>query len=189
MRHYASITASWTLPFGKGHKYLSNASPIVERAAGGWVLTSLTYLGSGIWYSPLYSGSDQSNTGTFGGLPDLVGNPSSFTGGKGALDAFNDAAFAVPQSGTFGNAKPNSLENQDLYLTHLGLLKIIPINQRVSFHFQTQISNLLNHPEFLPPSGDVTVAGGNQYTSQLGVFSSLERGTPRQITFQGAIRF
>ncbi len=189
MRHYASITASWTLPFGKGHKYLSQGSPIVERLAGGWNITSLSYMGSGIWYSPLYSGSDPSNTGTFGGLPDLIGNPYSFPGGKGALDAFNDAAFAIPQSGTFGNAEPNSLENQALYLTHLGILKIIPITKRVTFHFQTQVSNLLNHPEFLPPSGDFSVPGGNQYTSQLGVFSSLERGTPRQVTFQGAFRF
>ncbi len=189
MRHYASITASWTLPFGKGHKYLSHASPMAERAAGGWVLTSLTYLGSGIWYSPAYSGSDSSNTGTFGGLPDLVGNPNSFPGGKGRLDAFNDAAFAVPKNGTFGDAKPFSLENQHLYITHLGILKVIPITHSLTFHFMTQVSNLLNHAEFLPPSGDISVPGGNQYTSQLGVFSSLERGTPRQITFQGAFRF
>ena len=189
MRHYASITASWTLPFGTGQRYLSTPSPLVEKVAGGWVLTSLTYLGSGIWYSPLYSGSDPSNTGTFGGLPDLVGNPYSFPNGKGTLDAFNDAAFAVPQNGTFGNAKPNSLESQHLYVTHLGILKVIPITHRVNFHFTTQISNLLNHPEFLPPSGNISVPGGNQYTSQLGVFSSLERATPRQITFQGAFTF
>ncbi len=189
MRHYASITASWTLPFGKGQRFLSTPSRAVQAAAGGWTLTSLTYLGSGIWYSPSYSGADSSNTGTFGGLPDKVGDPSSFPNGKGTLDAFNDAAFAVPQSGTFGNAKPNSLENQHLYVTHLGILKVFPLTHGVTFHFTTQISNLLNHPEFLPPSGNISVPGGNQYTSQLGVFSSLERATPRQITFQGAFTF
>ena len=189
MRHYASVTASYALPLGEGHKYLAQAPPAVEKVAGGWVVTSLTYLGSGIWYSPQYSGSDPSNTGTFGGMPDLIGNPYSFPGGKQPLEAFNDAAFAIPQPGTFGDAEPNSLKNQALYLTHLGLLKITPINKHVTFQFQTQISNLFNHPEFLPPSGDFSVPGGNQYTSQLGVFSSLERGTPRQVTFQGAFRF
>ena len=83
MRQYASITASWTLPFGKGRRYLSTPSPLVEKVVGGWVLTSLSYLGSGIWYSPSYSGADSSNTGTFGGLPDLVGNPYSFPGREG----------------------------------------------------------------------------------------------------------
>ena len=189
-RQYASITASWILPFGTGQRYLSTPSPLVEKVAGGWVLTSLTYLGSGIWYSPQYSGSDPSNTGTFGGLPDLVGNPYSFPSGKGTLNAFNDAAFAVPKNGTFGNAEPNSLENQHLYITHLGILKIIPLTHRVTFNFTTQISNLLNHTEFAPPSGNISVPGGNQYTSQMGVpFSSLERAGPRQITFQGAFTF
>ncbi len=188
-RHYASITASWQLPFGRGKRYLSQASPVVDKMVGGWTLTSLTYLGSGIYYSPYYSGSDPSNTGTFGGLPDKVGDPYSFSGGKTTLQAFNDAAFAVPQPGHFGNALPNSIENQHLYMTHLGALKVIPITHRLTFDFQSQISNLFNHPEFLPPSGDISVPGGNEYTSQLGVFSSLERGTPRQITFQGAFRF
>ncbi len=189
MRHYAVVSASYTLPFGKGQRYLASSSGLVQHAASGWVVTSLTYFGSGIWYSPAYSGSDPSNTGSFGGLPDRVGNPYAFPGGKGRLDAFNDAAFAVPQPGTFGNAEPNSLQGQHVYLTHLSILKETPITERLSFHFTTQVSNLFNHAEFLPPGGDITVPGGNQYTSQLGVFSSLERGTPRQITFQGAFRF
>jgi hypothetical protein len=188
-RKYATITASWQLPFGHGHKYLSDGSPLVERAAGGWSLTSMTYMGSGYYFSPAYTGSDPSNTGTFGGLPDLVGDPNAVPGGKTVQESFNTAAFAVPQPGHFGNALPNSLENQDLYVTHLGILKITPINERISFHFTTQISNLLNHPEFLPPSGNISVPGGAEYTSQTGVFTSLERATPRQITFQGAFRF
>ncbi len=189
MRHYAVISASWTLPFGKNQRYLNHPSGVTGRLAGGWVITSLNYLGSGIWYSPAFSGSDPSNTGTFGGLPDKVGNPYSFPSGRGRLEAFNPAAFAIPQNGTFGNAEPNSLEGQHLYIMHLGILKETPITERISFHFNTEISNLLNHAEFLPPSGDITVPGGNDYTSQLGTFSSLERGTPRQITFQGAFRF
>jgi hypothetical protein len=188
-RTYATITASWQLPFGKGHRYLADSSPIVEKAAGGWALTSITYLGSGYYFSPSFSGSDPSNTGTFGGLPDRVGDPNAVPGGKTVQQSFNTAAFAVPQPGHFGNALPNSIENQDLYATHLGILKVTPITERVSFHFTTQISNLLNHPEFLPPSGNISVPGGAEYTSQLGVFSSLERATPRQITFQGAFRF
>jgi len=188
-RTYATITASWQLPFGKGHKYLSDAPALVERAAGGWSLTSITYLGSGYYFSPSYSGADPSNTGTFGGLPDKVGDPNAVPGGKTVQESFNTAAFAVPQPGHFGNALPNSLENQDLYTTHLGILKVIPIKERVTFHFTAQVSNLLNHPEFLPPSGNISVPGGAEYTSQTGVFSSLERATPRQVTFQGAFRF
>ena len=188
-RHYSTVTASWQLPFGKGHRYLPDASPFVERIAGSWSLNSIIYMASGYYFSPAYTGSDPSNTGTFGGLPDLVGNPNAVPGGKTIQESFNTAAFAVPQPCHFGNALPFSLENQDLYAIHLGILKIIPINDRVTFHFTTQISNLLNHPEFLPPSGNISVPGGAEYTAQVGVFTSLEVATPRQITFQGAFRF
>jgi hypothetical protein len=189
MRQYAVISGSYNLPFGKDQRYLSNATGVVRTAATGWVITSINYLGSGEWYSPSFTGSDPSNTGTFGGLPDKVGNPHSFPGGKQPLEAFNDAAYAVPQTGTFGNAQVNSLESQHLYLMHVGILKATPITERITFDFQCHIANLLNHPEFAIPSGIISVPGGNQYTSQLGTFNSLERGQPRQISFRGAFRF
>lgn len=195
-RHYASISATWALPFGKGQRYLSNASAPIQQVAGNWSLNSITYLGSGFWFSPEYSGSDSSNTGTFGSLPDgvgnlpdRVGNPNSVPGGRSKQQWFNTAAFAVPQEGHFGNALPFSLENQALYVTHLGVVKVIPITERLKFHFTGEISNLFNHAEFLPPSGNISTAGGAQFTSQVDVFSSLERAGPRQITFQGAFRF
>jgi hypothetical protein len=188
-RHYATVTASWQLPFGKGQRFLSDSSPVIEKAAGNWTLTSITYMGSGYYFSPSFSGADPSNTGTFSGLPDLVGDPYKIPGGKTVLNTFNTAAFAIPQNGHFGNALPNSLENQHLYAEHLGILKVVPITDRVTFHFTTQISNLFNHPEFAAPSGDISAPDGSAYTAQLGVFTSLERATPRQITFQGAFHF
>ena len=188
-RHYATVTASWQAPFGHGQHYLASASPATQRVVGNWTVTSITYLASGYYFSPSFSGSDPSNTGTFGGLPDLVGDPNAVPGGKSVMNTFNAKAFAIPQPGHFGNALPNSLENQHLYAEHLGILKVIPLTDRVTFHFQTQISNLFNHPEFAAPSGDISVPGGTAYTAQLGVFSSLERATPRQITFQGAFHF
>jgi Carboxypeptidase regulatory-like domain/TonB dependent receptor len=188
-RQYASASVAWNLPFGQGHRYLSNNGGMVERVVGGWSSNVMTYLGSGEWFSPAYSGSDPSNTGTFGGLPDLIGDPNKVPGGKSINNWFNTAAFAVPQVGHFGNALPNSLEGQRLYVTHISLIKVVPITERFKFNFVAQVSNLFNHPYFLPPSGDITVPGGNQFTSQVDTFSSLEIAKPRQITFQGVIKF
>jgi hypothetical protein len=188
-RHYASISAVWALPFGKGHRYLSSGGGVTERAVGGWSTNVMTYLGSGEWFSPSFDGVDPSNTGTFGGLPDKVGDPNNVPGGRSKTDWFNVAAFAVPQPGHFGNALPNSLESQRLYVTHVSLIKSVPLTERIKFNFVAQVSNLFNHPYFLPPSGDISVAGGNQFTSQVDTFSSLEIAKPRQITFQGVFVF
>jgi hypothetical protein len=188
-RHYASGGLVWALPFGKGQRFLVGSGGAVDRIVGGWSTSIQTFLASGLGFSPAYSGSDPSNTGTVGGLPDLVGDPNNIPGGKSYNNWFNTAAFAVPQPGHFGNARPNSLEGQHLYQTHLSLTKSVPITERVHFNFVTQISNLFNHPQFLTPSGDITVAGGNQFTSQYGTFDSLESGQVRQITFQGGFTF
>lgn len=188
-RHYAVGSLAYVLPFGRGQRFLGTANGTMDRVIGGWSTNVITYLASGTYFSPSFSGSDPTNTNTFGGLPDLIGDPNNIPGGKSKTNWFNTAAFAVPQAGHFGNALPNSLESQNLYLTHLSLIKHIALTDRVKFQFITQMSNLFNHPQFLAPSGSISVAGGNQFTSQVGTFSSLEVAKPRQITFQGAFIF
>jgi hypothetical protein len=187
-RHYASANAVWALPFGKGKRYLSGGG-FSDRLVGGWSTSVVTYLASGLWFSPSFDGADPSNTGTVGGLPDRVSDPNNVPGGKSINNWFNVAAFAVPQQGHFGNALPNSLEGQHLYQTHVSLTKSMAITDRVHFIFITQISNVFNHPQFLTPSGDISVEGGNQMTSQFGTFDSLESGQVRQITFLGGFTF
>ena len=188
-RHYATASLFWALPFGKDHAMFAGVGPGVQRFVGGWSVSAITYLASGLYFSPSYDGADSSNTGTVGGLPDLIGDPNKVPGGKSINNWFNQAAFAVPQPGTFGNALPNSLESQHLYQTQVSLTKTFNLTERVRFTFNSQISNLFNHPQFLSPSGDISVASGNQFTSQFGTFDSLETGQQRQITFLGGFSF
>jgi hypothetical protein len=188
-RNYAAANMVWALPFGHGQRFLSDSGRVVDRVVGGWSTSAITYLASGLGFSPAYTGSDPSNTGTFGGLPDLVGNPYQIPGGQNYQNWFNTAAFAVPQPGHFGDARPNSIEGQHLYQTHLSFTKNVPITERVHFMFVTQMSNIFNHPQFLNPSGNISVAGGNQFISQYGTFNSLESGQQRQITFLGGFTF
>ncbi len=189
-RHqYAVASVVWALPFGKDHQLFAGNGAGVKRLVGGWSVSAVTYIASGLYFSPFFDGVDASNTGTVGGLPDRIGDPNKVPGGKSISNWFNQAAFAVPQSGHFGNALPNSLESQNLYQTQVSLTKSFAVTERVHFTFNSQISNLFNHPQFLNPSGDVSVAAGNQFTSQFGTFDSLETGQQRQITFQGGISF
>ena len=188
-RNYVSANMVWALPFGKGQQFLGDSGNTMDRIVGGWSTSVVTFLASGLGFSPSFDGVDSSNTGTFGGLPDLVGNPNNVPGGKSYTNWFNTAAFAVPQTGHFGDARPNSLEGQHLYQTHVSVTKSVAITDRIHFNFTTQISNIFNHPQFITPSGDISVAAGNQFTSQYGTFDSLESGQVRQITFLGGFTF
>ena len=35
-RHRMTIAGTYDLPFGKGHKFLTNAHPVIQAILGGW---------------------------------------------------------------------------------------------------------------------------------------------------------
>jgi len=179
---------TWALPVGKGKRFLGNVSRPVDLLVGSWELYSITYYGSGLYFSPSFSGSGPSNTGVNGGLPDLVGNPVPPNGRNYKL-WFNPSAFAVPPQGRFGNALPYSLTGQSLSLQHLSVVKKFRISEKVSYTLTAAVSNLFNHPTFTAPLGNISVPGTGAFTSVVGVFSSPEKGEPRQVTFKGRIEF
>jgi hypothetical protein len=92
-RHYAVINTGIELPFGRGRRYMNSAPGWVDGALGGWSLQTISYFGSGMYFTPLYSGSDASNTNTFGGIPDRVPNVSLYPAHQGVRSWFNPAAF------------------------------------------------------------------------------------------------
>jgi hypothetical protein len=187
-RQYTVADVIWVLPFGHGRKFLNGAPRQVDFVLGNWQLYWISYVGSGLFFSPAYSGSSPSNTGVNGGLPDLVGDTVP-PGGRTYNQWFNPAAYAVPPNGRFGNALPNSLESQPLNVHHLSIAKRFMITEKLSFTMTGAISNLFNHPTFTSPRNNISAAGAGAFTSTVGVFSSNERGGPRQITFKGRFEF
>lgn len=186
-RHYFVTTAIWKLPVGRGERFLSNAPRLVDDALGGWQLYLVSYVGSGLYYSPSFSGTNPSNTGVSGGLPDLVGNPTPKHRTYSAW--WDKAAFAVPAQGRFGNALPYSLEGQAVVSQHLSVVKTLPITDRVNFTFTAAISNLLNHPGMYGIQTNISTPNFGAYTSTYGLQTSNESAAQRQVTFGGRISF
>ncbi len=189
-RSYLVGTVVYTLPLGRGKKFLNSASRRMDLLVGDWQFYFISYYGSGVYFSPAFSGTGPSNTGVIGGLPDVVSNVSTTPpGGRTYNQWFNPAAFAVPPPGRFGNALPNSLLSQPLVVQHLSLAKKFRISERITYTVTMAVSNLFNHPSFTPPLSNISVAGAGAFTTVVGEFSNVERGMPRQVTFKGRIDF
>lgn len=188
-RQYAVGTAIWNIPVGYGQRYLGRGAKPLELLLGNWKLYWISYLGSGAYFSPSFSGSSPSNTGVNGGLPDLVGDPNNVPGGRNYKMWFNPAAFAVPPSGRFGSALPNSLTGQPLNTHHVSIAKRFRIRERLSYTFTAAVSNVFNHPAFNAPLANISVAGVGAFTSTVGVFQSNERAGARQMTLKGRFEF
>jgi hypothetical protein len=90
----------WNLPYGKGQRWGSTASPVLRGILGGWVFNGVTSIMSGLpnfitWNDT----SSLNNAGDFGQRPDQVGNPlKNIPPGL----AYNPAAFANPAPCTTG---------------------------------------------------------------------------------------
>ncbi|MBA3640849.1 MAG: hypothetical protein H0W53_16605 [Acidobacteria bacterium] len=104
----------WELPFGEGHRWLSNASPLVEALLGGWTLSGINTMTSGeavnLTYAPatsfIVSGINQTFRGANNYRPNVSGDPY---GDKSAVVGYlNGANVTLPTdpSQPFGNAAP-----------------------------------------------------------------------------------
>jgi hypothetical protein len=123
-------------------------------------------------------------------FPNVVGNPhlSSHGAYHGTNQWFNEAAFAAPDPGTFGNSRRNSLNGPGLSEVNFSMGKSFAIWEQVHFQVRADATNIFNHPSFGLPSASLKVdTAGNVVTG-----SSTIRGVTvggRTMQLSGRISF
>lgn len=173
---------TYELPFGKGHQFLQSASRALDLLVGGWQTSGIIYIGSGLPYSLSF---DPSLPGWQSGLntnmrPDKVGNPA--VSSPSLAEWFNPAAYAVPTTPyAFGNSAPYSLFGPHYFDWDMGAFKTFPITERFKLTFRSDLMNVLNHPNFNNPNGDITSGNPGQIT--------WTNGNPRVVQFSLRLAF
>jgi hypothetical protein len=187
-----SLTEIYTLPFGKG-SFFDAHNRIVNGVIGNWQLSAteqyqtgtpfgpitgtclVPFTGSGCYadYNPSFSGSARTN-----GKIGSGSNPLS-------TQYINKTAFQSAASYTFGNTPRtlaySSLRNEALKNENLAVAKTIPITERINFQFKADAFNLFNRVQFGGMNTDITSSAFGQINGQ--------SNTPRQLQFEGYIRF
>jgi outer membrane receptor protein involved in Fe transport len=163
---------------------LNNQPAVLRLVAGGWQLTGLFTARTGeplnVTISP-----DQAFSGTGSQRPNVVGSPT-LAGGR-SFDAqlaqwFNTAAFALPASGTFGNAGRDVLTAPGTANVNAGLYKTfpLPLREGMKIEFRSEFFNLLNRVNLGNPN--TTFA-----SSTFGRITSA--ASPRVLQFALKVRF
>jgi hypothetical protein len=89
----------------------------------------------------------------------------------------------LPKPGNFGNSGGNILEGPGYNMQHISIAKTFDITERLKFTFTSAFSNVLNHPNFANPSGNISA-------TDVGVVSGLVEGSKgRHIEIRGRIDF
>jgi hypothetical protein len=149
-RHVFTGSYVYYLPFYKDQK------GIAGHVLGGWELSGIGYLYSGLHYTATASTFSQDlgglglNGATFSGArPDQVGDPQ-----QGASHTiaqwFNKSAFAFVPSGEIrpGNEKRGTIVGPPTVRWDANLYKNTNLTERVSLQFRAEAFNVLNHTNF-----------------------------------------
>jgi len=173
------VSAVYELPFGKG-KSMLNSGPM-SYVLGNWRTSGVYTFYSGIPFTATW-GSESSLLDPYGyatAVPNQVGSvhyphkpscwfyASATSGcspyGSGLSDAFADAG-----NGVVGNGSRNSLSSPATDVFDAALIKDVPVTENLKAEFRWEVFNVLNHPLFAAPGGDISTGAAAQITSLSG---------------------
>ena len=163
---YATIDFVYDLPFFHDQKGL------IGRVVGGWEVSGIVALNSGLPISVAASAGGAVNGVTMadvGGLgitgtsiaglrPDQTADPRNGIGLKSRQKWFNTAAFAAPSAalGIPGNARRGTIIGPGFNREDLGIFRDFRIFESLNFQLRGEAFNVLNHTNLGPPAATAT---------------------------------
>jgi len=152
-----------TLPFGPGHRFLSDTNRATRLLAAGWEFSGITTWNGGLPFSPAL-GNNASLNSDMNLRPNQVGDPSAGTQ-HNRDQWFNPAAYAVPGPYQFGNAGRNSLRGPGLFSADWALSKRFIVTERVDLRFRWEAYNSWNNTNLALPNNNVDAGNAGQISS------------------------
>ena len=185
-RQRFQTTFIYDLPF----TYKSNAllNGIISR----WELAGVVLFQTGPFLSVQASGADPSGTNfenfNTDGRADRVPGVPLYLAHRTINQWINPAAFAIPSNniGRFGNSQVGSVVGPGTQAVSLSLFKSVPLyKEGVQFRLGASVANVLNHPNYLPPSLDLGTSNFNTISN----VQTVDAAGPRQMMLSARITF
>jgi hypothetical protein len=162
--HRLAFSGLYSLPFGKGRAFLTNANWLVNALAGGWQIQGVTQLQSG--------------------FPIAFANDAFYNGGEIAIPSdqrgtnrwFNTAAFTSVLNSTSTNATPvnhlrtlplrfSSVRRDYIKNVDLSLLKDVHLRETMRLQLRFELINAFNEPYFPAPVINPTASNFGQISA------------------------
>lgn len=186
----------YDLPYGHGRHFGGSAPYAADMLLGGWQLTVINQMTSGLPTNLTYNNSTSNGTNVtdlYTYRPNVVGNPvapssnrvktnTALTGYLVKATAAGQPGVSVPTTGNpFGNAQRNMVVGPAFFQTDLGLHKDFRLWSEASMlEFRAEAFNVLNKVNYQAPDGNVSN----------GTFGSITSAYPaRQLQLAAKIIF
>jgi hypothetical protein len=186
IRNVVHFSGSYELPFGKGKRFMGDASGVSNGLLGGWALVWATTLQGGQPFKLDCPSATTSGTNCYSFVvPGQNPRTSFHKTADGNVGMLNAAAFAqpcelgtpgkptgcvnIPGAGVLGGTQPSQIEGPGFHRLDLSLFKNFQVTERARLEFRSEFFNILNHPNFNYPgfggNGVVAVSGANNFTT------------------------
>jgi hypothetical protein len=158
---------SYTLPIGKGKRFLSNMNTFGNVLIGGWELQGIQSYTSGVPLTITASIGESNTNGDSEERPNRVAGVSLYPSNQNASLWYNPAAFTATAFGTLGNSGRNIIYTQPQVGIDTSLFKDFAFNERAKLQFRSEFFNMINHPNFRANSlnQNFDAAGAGAYSA------------------------
>ena len=164
------------LPFGRGRRFLTDPSPLIEALVGGWQIGGINSIYSGETVTLIYtaapsfqvSGIQQDFRGANNYRPNVNGNPVLPADERTPSNYLDRNAVIIPTdpSQPFGNAPRNNIRGPFIWQVDFVSAKRIPMPWRSGeAEFRFEAFNLLNRTNFRTPNGNRSQAAFETITA------------------------
>ncbi len=143
----------YTLPFGKGQRFL-NRGGFSDRVVGGWQVSTITTLQSGAPIDTTSWDSAGTNFNPASARLNCVAGVSPYLPNPTAAAYLNPAAFTNPLTGTYGNCARNNLRAPHQFNVDFSAIKDVHVTERQAVQFRMEMFNAPNHVELGSPNAN-----------------------------------
>ncbi len=147
-RQIFNVNYIYVFPF-----FAKSGNTFEKVALGGWELSGVTFVQSGVPQSINYNGADTLGLG--GGTSNRPNQVAAISYPKTRLAWFNKSAFAAPvapwnggPNQGWGNAKKDVVILPGLFNFNMALFKTFSFTESFKFQFRLETFNTFNHTEF-----------------------------------------
>jgi hypothetical protein len=157
---------SYTLPFGKGKRFLNTMNNAGNILLGGWELQGIQSFTSGVPFTINASNGESNTNGDAEERPNRVPGAPLYPSHQDPSLWFNPAAFTATAFGTLGNSGRNIIYSAPQLNIDTSLFKDFIFTERAKLQFRSEFFNMINHPNFRANSlnSSFDAAGAGAYS-------------------------
>ena len=148
-----AVSLLYTLPIGTGKLVAGNAKGVANALIGGWQVNGIGIVQGGFPFSIAANDIGFVN-GAYSERANLIGNPYPSGFAKSYRQWFNTSSFAQPVQGSYGDSSRNMIRGPGIANVDLSLFKDFK-TEHFDVQFRMESFNVLNHPQFGFPDGNV----------------------------------